>query len=281
MVFSLPTFYGCNNNRPTFPEQEQQFPNSSSNISTPNNKIYNTLNLCDGVEAKSINLQIDSGKYYVKNGSDVKFSITYPKYTSTSNEVFYFNKTTNKIIYGININDSIVSNSELDNYFAVSTDITVSLIESNLSLSAIMLCEKYSNAANDTIYKKFNYKSNNFRNSLISTINNNIIINNQVNYIIFDNKQIINSNVSKSFNYHNETKTLNLKIGAYLETTDIAFVLIYKDSRGNLFLSDVQNTNKISSTKNSPTTNIYSTIDNNIIKLEIEFASYYDPSMIF
>lgn len=276
MVTLLPVLVSCSNNRPSFSNQNEKFPNSSSNNSNPTITNYCKLNLCEGVEVKSINLKINSNNYFVENGSDVKFSITHPTFISTTGKTFYFNEDTDKIISGLIINNSIITISELDNYFTVNSDISVSLVESELSLSAMMICNKYSISVNDTLYKKFNYKSSNFRNSLISVNDdNNIEIDNSIFYLTFDDININNSNISYNIDYDISSNTAKLKIGTFLETTDIAFVFVYRDTSGNIFLGNVEQTSNISHNKQTSTSKFYSCFDNKFNRFCIEFVTYY------
>lgn len=276
LVLLIPVTFGCANNKPSFPLQEDLENSTSSDTSYSN---YIKITIDENVSIKSSSLTAnDNGTFSAKIGSFAKIDINLPIYKSTTDEIFYFNETTNSIVSGVKINNQTFSLSDLNDYFIITDDTNISLIQSPLSLSSIMFCQKYTTDESDTLYKKFNYKSSNFRNSLIKINEDLVTIDNSVKFVTFENLETSPTkiaNVSNQTEFNFETKTINIKVETFYETTEVSLVFAYKDEHNNLFLSNVNQTSLTTKADSSETTANFKILGNTFNNINIKFAKYY------
>lgn len=264
VFFIITIFTGCNH-RPDFPMQ-----NNESQTQSTSTKL-NKLTFDKNIEVVSTTLKHNSDDTFtVESGSSIKINITLPTIYSIDNKSFYFNKETNSIINAVKLNLNIIPLNDLSNYFIINSDSNISLVESEINFSSVLICHKYSTGASDTLYKKFNYKSNNFRNSLIKFENEKIKIDNSIFYITFNN---IDSNLTTTKNIASNIKSdknsLNIETEIFYETTEVSICFAYADANNNLFLSDVYNINNFDQLYN------FEIIDNTYNLLNIKFSKNY------
>lgn len=279
VILISPFLVGCTNNRPDFPVQNQSSSGQSSNTIS-----YNSITFDSGIKIRSSTLSASTESFVVESGSLMKIDIDtsyagITKLVSTTGDIFYFNKNSGKLISGVKINALKLSLAEIENYITVTYDMHISLVESPINLRAVMLCHKYSTADKNTTYTKFNYISNNFRNSLLERDDeNNLTINNSVHYIIFDDAgNSTSENVSNIVSFNNSEKQLNLDIETAYEAEETSIVFVFEDENNNLFLSDVKHLNNYSQAKNDIKTSSHLIMDDTYLVLNLNLAKYYLP----
>lgn len=299
-----------NNSSPSENDQENSNNNSDNNPENPSNKPsdstenqpsqeepddslkeeinqnpfedYKTITFDDGIIISSTSLikNETTNNFMVKNGTSMKFYIDLEESDiieifSTTNELYFFDKSDNTIISAIKINNQVISLSMINSYFTIISDTNISFIKSKLSLSSIIICNKYSTGFNDTLYKKFNYKSSNFRHSLISNENDTLLIDNNVYHITFDTaNRIYSSNISSKIYYDAGIKTITAQVETFLETTESALTFLYQDENNNLFMSEVHTISEISQTKFESNINSFSIYGDQYNYINIELVKY-------
>jgi len=281
-IILLPLFSACSNShRPNFNlNSSQDFDSKNSqNNELINNTSYVTITYEDGISiSSSADITDNENAITIKSGSKIKVELDLPQFKSTQNELFYFDTISSSIVCAIKINEQIIPLSKIDRYIKITSDTNISLIKSNLALSAIMICENF----DSELYNNFN-KSDNNRNELLNFEDDKIIFSSNIHYIAYNN---LSSNYSTTTNVSNltlfniENKSISSKINVFLETTEISFVFVYKDESNNLFLSEVNKVSKFANTKNETNSNIYSILSDNFTTINLEFVKYYLPNII-
>ncbi len=262
---------GCSNNKPNFSPQQEAL----------DGKVYCTVSVAKDIEiASSTLVKSDDGDWLVEKGSALVVTVNLPQVESTTGDIFYFDAASNTIISGFAINNAVYSASEFGEAFIVAADSQINLIGSKVELAALVLCQKYVDGSNDTTYNKFNYKSNNFRNSLFSISGGKVMIDDKqgkLHYVVFDelsNAVAPRANISNNVSFDAHSKSIDLQLGIFDSASEISFVYVYADAKNNLFVSTVFKTTKFSQSSQNKTVFSEKIYGADFCNLNIEFAIY-------